>query len=298
MPIETVMTLLHWLTPWEPWPLVIAAFMLTGYWFAAGSLRMAGTEQAPNRWCQLAFWLGWASSYIVLQTHYDYYAQHMFWVHRLQHLILHHLSPLLLILANPGPVLRQGMPNRLVANWQTLIQTRVWDWLYRSLQNRLVAPVLFVGLIIYWLIPSVHFDAMLSAWRYELMNLSMLIDGLLFWYLIVGPEDQSRQGHHISFGARIVMLWLVMVAQIIIGASITFKQGELYDVYAVCGRAWPLSPLVDQQYGGLITWIPSAMMSVVAALIVIRRWRQSTTHGKIRAAKLTPALRTEVIRAP
>ena len=30
----------------------------------------------------------------------------------------------------------------------------------------------------------------------------------------------------------------------------------VYDVYEVCGRAWPLDPEVDQLLGGMLTYIP------------------------------------------
>jgi putative membrane protein len=69
-----------------------------------------------------------------------------------------------------------------------------------------------------------------------------------------------------------VILSLIVPPQIIIGAHMALARESLYPVYNVCGRAWPVSPLVDQQIAGLVTWIPASMMSVVAALIVLRRW--------------------------
>ncbi len=39
--------------------------------------------------------------------------------------------------------------------------------------------------------------------------------------------------------------------------------GVALSIYAACGRAWDLSPMDDQQLGGLLTWIPAAMMSLV-----------------------------------
>jgi len=63
-----------------------------------------------------------------------------------------------------------------------------------------------------------------------------------------------------------------MVLQIVVGAYIALSKHVLYDVYSVCGRAWPISPLTDQTIGGLTTWIPAAMMSVVGILLVIRMW--------------------------
>ena len=75
-----------------------------------------------------------------------------------------------------------------------------------------------------------------------------------------------------GYPARIVMLWAIILPQIAIGAHITFSKTVLYDVYNVCGRAWPVSPLVDQVRGGIVTWIPATMMSVLAILLVLRMW--------------------------
>ena len=59
----------------------------------------------------------------------------------------------------------------------------------------------------------------------------------------------------------------------ILGAWIVFSRGMVYDVYEVCGRAWPMPPETDQLLGGLLTWIPAAMMSVLGLLVVVRNMR-------------------------
>jgi len=140
--------------------------------------------------------------------------------------------------------------------------------LLRFVQSPFVALVLFVGLIYYWLIPSVHFAAMLDVRRYLLMNWSMAIDGIFFWWLMLARRD--RQGAlAVGYGIRILILCLAALLQILLGAYITLHRTVLFDVYAICGRAWNLSPLVDQQLGGLATWIPAAMMSGVGVLVVL-----------------------------
>ncbi len=57
--------------------------------------------------------LGVVLIYAVVQTHYDYLSQHMFFFHRLQHLVLHHLGPFLIALGVPGAALWAGMPDFL-----------------------------------------------------------------------------------------------------------------------------------------------------------------------------------------
>ena len=104
------LTYLWYLLPWEFSPTVFGAFALASALYARGlvTLRRAGTP--VGFWNSAAFFLGVAVSYVVLQTYVDFLAQHMFWIHRVQHLILHHVGPVLLVLSVPGPVLRAGLP--------------------------------------------------------------------------------------------------------------------------------------------------------------------------------------------
>ena len=162
----------------------------------------------------------------------------------------------------------------------------VTRFFYRLLQHWLVAPLLFVGLIYFWLVPSIHFYAMLSAPLYLVMNWSMLLDGLLFWALMLDSRSR-RDGALIGFGPRIFLLLIAELPQIYLGAHIGLADRELYDVYSVCGRAWAISPLTDQNLGGMIIWIPAAMMHVLGALILLSRWMHSDQGAKLDPAALT-----------
>lgn len=264
---QSIMT---FLTPWEFSPTVLAVCALTIILYLRGLARSHGAGIPVNPWRIIAMLVGVVSIYAFMQTYLDYLSQHMFWVHRLQHLVLHHVGPFLIALSAPYEILNRGCPAWLrntvfLPFWRNPV-TRT---LYRVIQNPVIASLLFVGLIAFWLTPALHFTAMLSLERYEAMNWSMTIDGLLFWWLMVGPNKQTLS---LGYGTRIIALWAVMLPQMIIGAYIALNSHVLYDVYSVCGRAWPISPIVDQQVGGLITWIPGSMMSVIAMVIVLSRW--------------------------
>jgi len=276
-----VPTLLTLLEPWEFAPAVPIACAAAGmlFWRGRRLREQAGLRTGFAR--TLSFYVGLVLIYGVMQTYVDYLSQHMFWVHRGQHLVLHHLAPFLIMLAVPHEVLGWGLPERLREG----VLLPLWRsppvrLAYRVLQNPLVSPLLFVGLIYFWLMPSVHFAAMLSASRYQLMNWSMLLDGLLFWWLVLDPRSPREPGV-LGYPARIVLLWAIMLPQIFIGAHIALSKSVLYDVYSVCGRAWPVSPLVDQETGGIITWIPAAMMSVLAILLVLRMWMRHSARMEV-----------------
>lgn len=258
--------LIGWLTPWEPIYWLIALFALAAFCYTRGLLRRRNRRDILPA---LAFYSGLLLMYAVMQTYLDYYGHYVFFLHRLQHLILHHLGPHLVALAMPTAVLAAGAPRWLRRVWVTVADFTPVKWTYRFVQHPVIASVIFVGLIAFWLYPPIHFDAMLSYDLYWAMNLSMAIDGLLFWWFIFDRRKPGSTPVTYSLGKRVVVLWAVMPPQIAIGAYITLANGLVYDVYAICGRAFPISPMVDQQLGGLITWIPAAMMSAVATLILL-----------------------------
>ncbi|HTV79935.1 MAG TPA: cytochrome c oxidase assembly protein [Steroidobacteraceae bacterium] len=274
--------LLTWLRPWEISWIAMATCCTALLLFFIGG-RAIPLRSRPSIWRQLSFYCGLVLVYAALQTRLDFAAQHMFWVHRLQHLILHHLGPFLICLAAPWPTMANGLPWRCRP---VLKQAREWPPIrtaYRLLQQPIVAPVIFVGLIYFWLWPPIHFRAMLNAREYLGMNWSMLIDGMLFWWLILDPRS-VEEGARCRFGFRIAIVLLAAPPQILIGAYLFLHLHVIYDVYAICGRLWAVDPIVDQQIGGLITWIPTSMMSIVATLIVWRRWMYEDDRTRKRAA--------------
>jgi putative membrane protein len=256
-----------YVSPWEFSPTVLLACASAAVAYARGLSVLRRRRESVSAGRSCAFFFGLGLTYAVLQTYVDFLAQHMFWVHRLQHLILHHIAPVLMVISAPGHVIRQGLPRALPE--MGLRMYRYLGWPLRFAQHPIVAPVMFVGLIYFWLTPSVHFDAMLDDDRYRIMNWSMAVDGILFWWLMLRQREQQGSVA-IGYGTRLLILCVVALLQILLGAYITLHRAVLFDIYDLCGRAWTLSPLADQELGGLLTWIPAAMMSGVGLLVVLR----------------------------
>jgi putative membrane protein len=236
-------------------------------WYFRGVALMAAPER-PALWRHGAFVLGVGLLYGVLLTHFEYMAQHMFFLNRLQHMVMHHIGPFLIALAWPGAALLRGMPAPL-RRWLGWRPLRV---MMHGVQQPALAGFLFAGLILLWLVPAVHFRAMIDPQLYAIMNWSMVLDGLLFWCLVLDPRPFPVA--RTSFAVRLLVTVLVMFPQILAGSVITFSTTSLYAYYDLCGRLFPsIDALVDQHYGGLLVWIPSSMMSAVAFMLIMNNLR-------------------------
>ena len=255
------------IAPWDFSFLEFLGTLLPLFWYLRGLVRSPRQER-PNLARQLAFISGVAMIYTVLQTHFVYMSQHMFFLNRVQHLAMHHLAPFLIALSWPGDTIGRGMPAAI----RLKLQSRLVKTPLHVVQNPVVTGVLFVGLISLWLQPSIHFHAMVSPVLYDIMNWSMVIDGLLFWFFALDPRPAPPARS--AYAVRLLTVILVIFPQILIGARITFGGTALYNYYDLCGRLFPsVSALHDQHLGGLIVWIPSSMMSSITFLLIMNNVR-------------------------
>ena len=257
---------------WAPWdfaPLQFLAFWLSAWWYARGVMKTPAAER-PAIWRTACFAVGWLVTYVVLMTRYEYMAEHMFFLNRIQHVVMHHFGPLLIVLGWPGGSILRGMPGPLAR----LLQSRWVVTPVHWIQQPALAAFLFVGLILLWLIPSIHFVAMIDPQLYAVMNWSMVVDGVLFWSLILDPRPSPPA--RATFLVRCALCIGIMFPQILMGAFITFSTHDLYAFYHWCGRLYPtIDAVEDQMIGGLVIWIPGAMMSVAALLLALNFMRQN-----------------------
>lgn len=272
------MDFLHWWVPWEPSVSVVVVFGATAWLYWRGARRAPASAPLAR---QILFWTGLAIVYTGLHTQLDWYAEHQFFVGRLQQFGLQHLGPFLIVLAYPGPVLRRGLG--LTGRTKLLrpaLASGPVQAVLDVLLHPLVASVLFLGGMLFWLWPSVHFMAMLDWRLYRLMNWSMVATGVLYWWLILDPRPKPPA--RVGPGARVLVEMAVMVPLVVSGAYLTFTTIDWYPFYSLCGRAFAgMPPIVDQHWGGLIQWIPSGMMSVLAAAIAFWHWIKLDARGRL-----------------
>lgn len=265
-----------WL-PWEfSWPEYLATALTLG-WFVRG-LKILPKAQHPPLWRSICFVAGVASFWIVLQTRIDYYAQHMFFVHRAAHFVLHHFGAFFFAMGMSGPVLWAGMPEFL----KPVVKARPVQATMSFLQNPVMAPFLFIGLLYFWLIPGIHTRVMLDANLYELMNWTMAINGVMFWSLIL--DSRAKPPARLSHLMRAALILVIELPQMVLGAILSLTEHDIYPVYMICGRVLDMTALNDQHYGGLIIWLPGTLTSFAAMIVVLVTMRLNEERAEREAA--------------
>ena len=255
-------------------PFIFNAPVFLGAWFTLfwywRGLRGMPFAERPGRLRQAFFIAAMLSIYFVLQTRFEYLSQHMFFLNRVQAVTIGMVAPFGIAIGWPGAVLARGVPPWLLA----LCRSNRMRRLGRVLFHPLAAMAVFLVTSDIWLLPAVHFAAMIDPTLYAVMNLSCLAGGLLFWLVVLDPRPKPAA--RFSYLARAAAGFLVMFPQIAISSYIALSGRDLYSFYTLCGRIFPgIGPAYDQMLGGLIQWIPPGMMNVAALIISLNALRLS-----------------------
>lgn len=267
--------MLSYLIPWEPSPPLVLLFLAGIALYVRGTLR-----QRVSIGRQLSFWFGTTVLYLSLHTRLDYYAEHEFFIHRIQHLILHHFAPLILMAGFPGPVMWKGLPLPWRMRLRALARRPGMRALSAIALNPGVVTFVFVLSVLIWLVPSIQFVSMLDWRLYHFMNWSVTITGLVYWWMLLDhrPAPPARM----KAGMRVLSPVITMSPQILAGAYITFSQHDLYPVFDLCGRAFGgITQSMDQSIGGLVMWVPAALLEAVGGLIALRNWMQLSERKRL-----------------
>ncbi len=253
---------------WDWPPFIIIPLLLSVALYAVGVLRMwRRTSHAGLSWKSVAcFMSGWLSLVLALDSPVHELSEQLFSVHMIQHEILMLVSAPLLLLGRPSLVFVWALPQR----WRKIAPLTNHCTIRRP-WTLISAPVaawcLHAVALWAWHVP-VLFDATLrSDAIHAAQHISFFATALLFWWTVLG-DHRSRLGD----GAAIIYVFTTGIHMSILGALLTFAPRPWYPVYSLIAPYWHLSPLEDQQLGGLIMWIPAGTILFVATLFILHRW--------------------------
>ena len=264
---------------WEFEPDIVIGTLLACLIYAAGMKRRGyGTRRHMLR--HVSYFSGVASIFLALESPIDAFADQLFWVHQIQHLLLRMIGPMLIMLSAPQAFLVRGLPRALREGaLAPLASAGIMRSLFGLLASAPVITMLFVAALYVWQYPPIHDAAILNDGIHYTMHISMLAAGLLFFWRIFDPRPAPKG---LAYGKRLMMLLMVMLTQIGLGAYLTLKTEVLYPAYEIAGAMSSMKPLADEMIGGFIVWVPSSMMCLVAVIVVIHAWGKEETRAEER----------------
>jgi putative membrane protein len=188
---------------------------------------------------------------------HDLSDSYLFSAHMVQHLILTLVFPPLFLYGLPAHVVRPFL-------------RPVW---VRKAGARLVRPVaaaaIFTAPIVLWHVPLFYEAAMRHHPLHIVQHLVFLATAVVMWWPVLSPVPELPRA---SYPGQLLYLFLLGIPMSIVGAMITLADAPLYPFYVAAPRVWGLSPLDDQQIGGLIMWVPGGLVFWIAMTVVWFRW--------------------------
>lgn len=267
------------LTTWGLDPLVIVSLTLSAAVYIVGLRRLwreSSRGAGVREWEAAAFGAGWLALLVALVSPLHPLGEVLFSAHMTQHEILMLVAAPLLVLGRPmipfiwslpyewrRRVGRLGKDNAIRASW-------------RGVTRPLIAWGVHAVALWAWHAPSLFQATLTSDLVHTLQHVSFLFSALIFWWALIHGRQRWT-----GYGAAVLYVFTTATHSGILGALLTFASSVWYPAYASTTASWGLSPLEDQQLGGLIMWIPAGALYLIAGLALFAGWlRESERRVK------------------
>jgi putative membrane protein len=268
---------------WRSWsfdPLIVISLIMLAAVYVTGIFRLwkrSGVGKGITGWQAAAFIGAWSSLVIALVSPLHPWGEVLFSAHMTQHEILMLVSAPLLVLSRPFIATMWSMPTTLRQSTGAIIKSEPIDSLWYVLTNPLTAWAVHAGALWIWHLPYLFQATLKSDFVHTLQHISFFGSALLFWWAIIATPHSVQ-----TYGAGVLYLFTTSVHSGILGAFLTFGRTVLYPTYSESTAEWGLTPLEDQQLGGLIMWVPAGIVYIIAALIMFAGWLAESEKGVLR----------------
>jgi len=188
---------------------------------------------------------------------HDLSDDYLFSAHMVQHLALIEIWAPLLVLSLPGwtqaMLLDWGAPGRALA------------WCTRPV----ISFTLFSVAFLIWHVQLLYGLMMRNHDVHIATHIMFMATAVLLWW----PLCHDAPGRaRLSQPAKMLYLFMITVPMMPVAAFISLATDLLYPWYAVAPRVFGLTPLQDQQIGGLIMWVPGNAVLWLAISVIFFRW--------------------------
>ncbi len=189
---------------------------------------------------------------------------YLFSAHMVQHLVLTLVFPPLLLYGTPPSVVRPLLRPRQVLAFA------------RGATRPLTAGALFSVPITLWHVPAFYEAALEHHPLHILQHLVFLATAVIMWWPLLSPVPELPRA---SYPTQLLYLFALGLPMSLAGALITLADRVLYPFYQTAPRVWGLTPLAEQQLGGLLMWVVGTLYLWCAATVVWFRWAMREEQG-------------------
>jgi cytochrome c oxidase assembly factor CtaG len=258
---------------WEPW-------ILSGLGIAL-ILYLAGLRRMPRNVRRLvvgpariaAFAAAIAILFSALISPLDALDDQLFCAHMAQHLVLIMIAPLLLVAGRPAIASLWAFPLPLRrALGRFYLRSGLHDTV-RALMSPTIVWVLCSAVLWFWHLPGPYGWAVENEFVHAVEHICFLGTSMMFWSLVLEPTGRHRRLGH---AAALIFVATIGIQNGLLGALLTFSARPLYSAYFSTTAAWGLTPLEDQQLGGLGMWIPASAIHLTTLGALFIAWLNAT----------------------
>ena len=249
---------------WTRWPIHIStaigsALLLAAYYMATGPWRTKNAWGAPPTGAQrLSFTAGVLVIMLSLNGPLHELADnYLFSAHMVQHLLLTLLMP---------PLLLYGCPDWLL---RKIIRRTIGESVARALTNPLIAFGIYNVVFAGWHMPMFYNWALEDHNVHIAQHLMFMVSAVLVWWPVLDPVPELVR---MQSPMRMLYLFALSIPMSIVSALITLSEDVLYTFYSNAPRVYDFPALDDQQLGGLIMWVPGALVFWTAISIIFYKW--------------------------
>jgi len=242
-------------SPWNRWdlhPSVLIGLVLLG-----GLYVFLGGHRSPRRHVA-SFFGALVVLFVALNGPlHNLSDTYLFSAHMAQHLLLTLVFPPLLLYGTPAHVIRPLLRPR----WVMAIA--------RVVTRPLAAATIFTVPIVIWHVPALYEVALRHHNLHIAQHLVFLTTAVIMWWPVLSPVPELPRAQHL---VQMLYLFLLGIPMSVTGALITLSDSVLYPFYAAAPRVGGLSPLDDQQIGGLLMWVLGGLMLWIVMTVIWFRY--------------------------
>ena len=238
---------------WMRWRLdpVVLSFLFA--WLGlhlVGARMLRGTARRLTQRELAFFCCGWTIATLALVSPLCPLSVSLFSARATQHAILTLLA---------APLIAASRPlDALVAAVFIEHPGRTWP---RAPRHSMRAAATFAAMLWLWHSPLAYAATFVSVTLYWMMHVTLFGSACWLWGTLLRRENALVGGLLASIASSVQMGLL--------GALITLSPRPFYAPHFATTDAWGLTPLQDQQLGGVVMWVPGCTVFLIVATIAL-----------------------------